>query len=393
MAEAPPEMMPTLDGVAEAAPRVTQLAIPGFGPDRVREMKQLTELSQDPLVRAYLRRLAARGAAPKGVAAYRYQLRSILRAAARLTGRPVGMPALFADVALLGSALVDEISWTSDRQLSKWTLAQRRSAIRSFADLMGPELTSLVGENPHVTLDLALRRVAVRVGGGYRLHGGAPRRRGGQAPTAGEVNQVIVEAGHAPGFAGARNRAFFGILAATGARVNALRQLDGADCVVLPSGRVRLFLHEKGKVEHREVELGSEQAEALRAYAEAFNRHASRQGWRARVQLGEPGPVWRNSGRGQWPYPDLLTALRAACVAAGVPTFTPHALRRAFATDAASELPRHVVALAGGWQGVDRLDDHYVRPRTSTIWEKIRRVEDRGDDRIGTPTEAASAVS
>ena len=56
---------------------------------------------------------------------------------------------------------------------------------------------------------------------------------------------------------------------------------------------------------------------------------------------------------------------------------TPHALRRAFATDAASVLPRHTVAQAGGWKGLERLDDHYVQPRGDAIRAKLNRQEGR----------------
>ena len=184
-----------------------------------------------------------------------------------------------------------------------------------------------------------------------------------------------------PGYLGARNRAFFLILAETGARVNALRRLDGTDCVEMPNGRLRIFLHEKGKAEPREIELSRDAASALRAYAEAFNYHAAVRRWRVRVRLGEPGPVWRNSPRGCWSYDDILATLRAGCSAAEVPPFTPHALRRAFATDAASVLPRHTVAQAGGWKGLERLDDHYVQPRGATIREKLDRLE-RGSGRV-----------
>ena len=148
------------------------------------------------------------------------------------------------------------------------------------------------------------------------------------------------------------------ILAETGAQVNALRLLDRADCVEMPSGRLRLFLHEKGKGELREVELSRAAADGLRAYAEAFNYLASVRRWPARIRPGEPGPIWRNSPRGCWSYENILATLRAGCLAAEVPPFTPHGLRRAFATDAASMLPRHTVAQAGGWQGLERLDDH-----------------------------------
>lgn len=381
MADAQPRLSSSSDGRAEAAPRVTQLAIPGFALDRVRVTRrsrlhtgarQSGERSQQPLIQTYLRRLASHGAAPNSVDAYCYQLRSLLRAAERWSGSAIELGELFRNVSVLGRALVDDRGGAEGERLSKWTLAQRRSAARSFASLMRPELVALLGEDPHTVLDRALRCVADRVGGGYRLTGGVPRGRGGRAPSADEVAAVIAEAGAAAGFAGARNRAFFGILAATGTRVNALRELDGAAYVELPTGKVRLFLPEKGKAERREVELGRTHADALREYAGAFNQHASRLGWRVRVQLGAPGPIWRNSGCGRWPYRDILATLRAACGAAGVLPFAPHALRRAFATDAASVLPRHIVAMAGGWQGLERLDDHYVRPRPQVIWEKLR---------------------
>ncbi len=333
------------------------------------------QVPDDPLVPAYLRRLALRGASPKGIDAYRYGLRCTWLAAAKLARRPVTMGELFMDERLLGRALVDDVGVSNGRCLSRWTLAQRRSAVRSFADLMRPELVVFLGTDPRQALDLALRGVAERVGTGYRLTGGVPRRRGGPTPTADEIKEVVAETRRAPGFAGYRNLAFFSILAATGTRVNALVRLDGAECVLLPSGRLRLFLHEKGKLRQREVELSAAHAEQLLNYIEEYNLHASLHRWKGRVRLGEPGPIWQSSRRGRWSYGHVLATLRDACVAANVPPFTPHGLRRAFATDAASMLPRHVVALAGGWHGLERLDDHYVQPRQSGIWEKLRHDE------------------
>ena len=54
-----------------------------------------------------------------------------------------------------------------------------------------------------------------------------------------------------------------------------------------------------------------------------------------------------------------------------MPQFSPHAFRRAFATDGAAYLPRHVVAQAGGWAGTARMDDHYIQARTRTLWYKL----------------------
>jgi integrase len=332
-------------------------------------------VADDPLLTAFVRRLAAHGRARKGQLAYGYQMRSMLKIAARLAGRSVTCTDLIRDETLLGRVLVDDTAPTLGTRLSRWTLAQRRSAIRDFVALLRPELLALLGEEPRDRIACALRAVAERVGTGYRLNGGAPRRRGGPVPSAGQIRDVLDAVGKAPGYLGARNRAFFQILAETGVRINALRELDGADCVEMSSGRLRVFLHEKGKAEPREVELSREAADGVRAYAEAFNYHAAIRRWRVRVQLGQAGPVWRNSARGCWSYDDILATLRAGCRVAEVPPFTPHALRRAFATDAASVLPRHTVAKAGGWKGLERLDDHYVQPRDATIREKLSRTE------------------
>ena len=111
----------------------------------------------------------------------------------------------------------------------------------------------------------------------------------------------------------------------------------------------------------------------LRAYAEAFSYLAAARRWGVRVRLGESGPIWRHSPRGCWSYDAVLDTLRTSCGVAEVPPFAPHAMRCAFATDATSVLPRHTVAQGGGWQGLERLDDHYVEPRNSTIHEKLGR--------------------
>ncbi len=328
---------------------------------------------EDEHVCTYVRRLSALGRAAKGILSYKAQLRATVRAASRLRGSSIGLLDLFCDVPLLGSAIVDDTSIES-LQLSKWTLAQRRSAIRSFANVMRPELLKLLGEEPRSVVDRALRLVAERIGGGYRLTGGAPRRRGGHAPDRGEIAAVLQCLGSTPGYTGLRNWTFFSILAASGCRVNALRQLDGKDCLVLPNGRVRLYLHEKGKAEQREVELSNVTAHALIEYVSAFNQLAVSRRWKCRVQVGKPGAIWRNSAGNRWGYAAALAALKTACSGAGVPEFSPHALRRAFASDATSLLPRHVVAQAGGWKGLDRLDNHYVQPRDATVWEKLTRV-------------------
>jgi len=357
-----------------------QIPLPGFGETAAPVRRSRTRLQyrvvptpvgEDRLLATYLRRLAARGAAPKGFSAYRYQLHCLLAVAERHAGRTINIHDLMRDASLLGRALVDDVAPASGRQLSRWTLAQRRSAVRSFVSLMQPELAAFLNEDPHDVLDRALRCVARRVGTGYRLTGGSPRRRGGYAPPSAEIDAVIEAAGQGPGFISLRDAVFFSILAKTGTRVNALRELDGTDCVTMPSGHIRLFVHAKGKDEEREIELDHALSNAFRAYADAFNQHSTVNGWRVRIGVGQPGPAWRNGARGRWSYQTIRTNLRAACARADVEPFSPHALRRGFATNAATTLPRHVVALAGGWQGLERLDDHYIQPRKADMMAKL----------------------
>jgi integrase len=330
---------------------------------------------QDDLLDAFIRRLRDYGRSERGVTAYLYALNATLHAAHRLSGRSLSSVELFQDLSLLGHALIDDRS-LNGALLSKWTLAQRRSAIRSFATLMRPELSAQLDEEPLAVIDRALRMVAERLGSGYRLSGGLPRRRGGFTPSVKELARVMEVLGREPGYTGLRHRAFFGILRLTGCRINALRVLDGTDCLVLPSGRIRIYLGEKGRKEEREVELDEKTARALQAYVDAFNR--TRIGDNDRIALGQVGAIWRGATGRQWGYAALLTRLRAACAEAGMPPMTPHAFRRAFASDAAGYLPRQDVARAGGWDRLERLDNHYIQANMARTWEKLAPTENVG---------------
>src|SRR5207248_514935 len=139
------------------------------------------------------------------------------------------------------------------------------------------------------------------------------------------------------------------------------------DIVELPDGQVRLLLHAKGRRERREVEVSARAAECLRVYTSAFNGRAAYAGRPERIGIGESGPFWRSTWHQQWAYANIAKTFEHACMAAGTCAYSLHSLRRAFATEAASRLPRHVVAAAGGWQGLERMDNHYVQPRMQTI--------------------------
>src|SRR5215212_4939812 len=130
------------------APVAEQLTLPGIDPPVERKSRRrslqrpqpsMATPPDDPLLSAFLRRLAAQGAAREGLAAYRRQMTSTVRIASRLKGRTVTTAELFLNEQLLGSSVVDDTAQGRGVPLSKWTLAQRRSAIRKFVTLMRPE--------------------------------------------------------------------------------------------------------------------------------------------------------------------------------------------------------------------------------------------------------------
>jgi integrase len=235
-------------------------------PQRGRRERVRVPASSALLLERFRRRLMATGASRKAQEAYFFQMERLLAAARRhgLRGEQ-DIVALFRNEVLLGRALVDDAA-TRGGRLSRWTLAQQRATVRSFTRLMAPELRPALRAEPEDVVIAALRGVAERVGGGYRLSGGTPRRRGGRAPDADEVRVIIVAAGAVGGFQGRRNRAFLTLLHETGSRVNALRGIDGRDIIELPDGRLRLLLHAKGRPDRREVEVSEHVGQLLRDY-------------------------------------------------------------------------------------------------------------------------------
>jgi hypothetical protein len=163
-----------LDGPGpKIEPGAQQLALPEMEPPAVRAPRRQSRppatppgasRPDDPLLTTFTRRLAAQGRVRKGQKAYQYQMRSMLATAERMTGQPMTFADLLRDEELLGRVLVHDVAPTLGTRLSKWTLAQRRSAIRTFTALMRPELLALFEGDPHDRLDRALRAVAERSG-------------------------------------------------------------------------------------------------------------------------------------------------------------------------------------------------------------------------------------
>ena len=71
---------------------------------------------------------------------YRWVLRNALELASTLAGHSVGILEFLQDEALLGQTLATATTADGSREVSAWLVAQRRSVLRSFIELMEPEL-------------------------------------------------------------------------------------------------------------------------------------------------------------------------------------------------------------------------------------------------------------
>ena len=375
----------------------TQLELPlnGLGEPRIstKMPKRTAKKSarQDELFHLYRRRTASR-LAPATVKKYTWTLEQCLRLAEKQVGHPVSVTDFLMDRSLLGYVCSTVERPCGGSPISAWTAAHRRTVLRSAAGALAPELRALGLVEPIQHVNRAIQEVAEKVGGGYRLPVGKPRHRGRPAPSASELDALLTNLGADEGWAGQRNVLFFGILAATGVRVRALLEIDGRDICLMGDGTVRLFLHDKASGGRFELELPCHFRDPLDAYFAAVNLSLVGRG-KGRVGFGKAGAVWRGPNGNQWSYAWIGRRLRAACQAARTPDYTPHSFRAYFATRATSIAPRRVAALAGGWRGTERMDDHYVGVPRDAIERKLARIGvSRPDRRESLPDRQAAAA-
>ena len=353
-----------------------ELPLDGLGERRVLKRKPRHAAKKparhDELFPLYRCRTASR-LAPATVTKYTWTLEQCLRLVEERTSRSVSVAELLTDGTALGYVCSTARRPGDGTTISAWTAAHRRTVLRSVAGTLAPELKALGLSDPIQQVNRAIQRVAEKVGGGYRLPVGKPRHRGRPAPSASELDALLTNLGADEGWAGRRNVLFFGILAATGMRVRALLEIDGRDICLMGDGTVRLFLHDKASGGRFELELTRHFRDPLDAYFAAVNLSLVGRG-KGRVGFGRAGPVWRGPNGNQWSYAWIGRRLRAACQAARTPDYTPHSFRAYFATQATSIAPRRVAALAGGWRGTERMDDHYVGVPRDAIERKLARI-------------------
>jgi hypothetical protein len=120
----------------------------------------------------------------------------------------------------------------------------------------------------------------------------------------------------------------------------------------------------------------------LISYSEQFNAWAKTAGLPDRIGLGVPGPLWRNDLGYPLSYKAWSRHLKQACVDAGVPVYTSHAFRRAFATMTSFSLPRLTVAAVGNWSSPRLMDDHYIQPSLTRLRSRLARLPSRPEEKL-----------
>ena len=372
--------------------QAVQRGLPDLGEDKLiaprRRLLSVKSLPVvEPLVALYDARVATRWTEPTR-RQYCWVLRNLLELASTLAGHSVGILELLQDEALLGQTLATATTADGSRQVSAWVAAQRRSVLRSFTQLMDPELRREGISDAGDALVRALRSVAEPVGTGYRLPGGRPRGRGGPTPSIEELAAIQDELARKPGWRGTRNEIMLSLMTRRGVRVGGLLGLDGASAHRLPDGRVRCLLRAKSKREPYELAVPGSLIEPLARYVETFNAWAQASGLPDRIGFGTPGRFWRNDLGQPLTYQIWTNELKQACVSAGLLVYTSHAIRRAFATISTTVASRATVATAGNWASTRRMDDHYVQPSITRLRQSVASLPSRPEEVLPVETDS-----
>jgi len=344
---------------AELAPGAVWPAAPALRP-------QFPVLS--PGVRAQARRfeaaLVAQGIErPTSAHSHRKALESLAKMAQRHLERPLnGLEELYEEELMAAVVADDRYLDGSGAKLSRYTLRQRRVALGAYLRAIG--LPGRTFEEARAAMDRALRRAARRRGYRYIIGAGRPEPLDHYRPPLEDVKSFLSMAAHwQQAYAGPRLAAAAALSLWHGLRAVSVLTVDGGD---FRWHRGSLFLRKKekavkGKRESQEIELRAQVVAFLLRYAASFNSFHSAMGRRDRIGLGVPGLFFRSLGGGPWIYNDMLMAYWRCCDAAAVPRFSPHGLRRLYASRMGAVLSAHEAALAGGWKNEGVFLRYYAR--------------------------------
>lgn len=263
---------------------------------------------------------------------HRNRILAALRRFEQVNGIMPSLAECFGDAELLAKVLGCDSAITREGQILRSTVNGTRNSFQAFAAAL-PVAGPLNRDEARRVLETARVLSTVQRGLRRRTIAGkaaAPDLR--HVPTADEIG-AVVECLRANGQPVATLTAdVVALCYLTGLRIGAVLQLRRSDVVKMPDGRRWLTVTEKSRHDRRQVELRGE-------------RRGLFEEWET---LPPDGKIWLRGGIAL-DYRRACRELASGCEAAGIPIFTFHRLRHAFATDVAVYLGLRGVMLAGGW--------------------------------------------
>ena len=157
----------------------------------------------------------------------------------------------------------------------------------------------------------------------------------------------------------------------------------------LPDGRIRCFLRAKSKREPYDLAVPWLPRSSCWPGTLTSSTHGPKRPGCLTASVSAPrGRFWRNDLGRPLTYQTWTTELKQACVSAGLPVYTSHAFRRAFATTSTTVASRATVAIAGNWTSTRRMDDHYVQPSITRLRQSVARLPSRPQQALPVETDS-----
>ncbi len=290
---------------------------------------------------------------------YKKALTCAVKQAQRFLGRRLASLREFYVVDVIAAVAADDVTLDGAGQLSRYSLRQRRVAMRAYVRYVG--LDDIQFEDADEILDNGLRRAARRKPMRYTIDAGRPEGTH-RCPTIEEVEKVIAVAGVArTSFVGPRNAAIFALGMHAGMRASEIIAMRGSD---FSERRGQLFLlkKKKGSNERVEIEVPDAVIPYLVRYIERCNGYAAARGWQSRIGFGVDGAFWRSCRERPLTYHGLGAMVRTYTRISGVEPFVAHGLRHLRAAVLGDVLVPEEAALAGGWKNTSVFLRYYAAP-------------------------------
>ncbi len=304
----------------------------------------MADLTNDELLARF--EAASERGASSGPRTYRNRVHAALQRLERASGQQWHLLDIIGDADVLAELLRCDRALHADRQITRGTIANTRSALSAFIAWI-PLPVGLSRQQLRGILEDA--RVHVSTVRGTRLLSsvGRPEGRDDRAvPTAAEIGEVIEQLCKMPEPLALVVADLVATSYMTGIRIGAVLALRRSDLVMMPDRRWYFLVREKSRNDRRPVLARVRRPEQIEKWE----------------SLSPESSLWQRQGLTL----DEVAARRLvteAADAAGIPSLQFHRIRHAFATDLAPSVGLRSTMLAGGWLGAD-VSQGYMHQRS-----------------------------